>query len=309
MRGAQLFLQRNSVRCIVSAREFRCCSNGACTRPPLLPHYTQVMDTAAAAMEKVPLVHESDNEEDVEDQVKFPVVSADLPPLPPMTPASSIPASSPLLSPPSPGVPRQGRISILWDKFLDMAHGFFFSFCHALGAIFLRSLSTFMLVSGIIGGVMIQMLAFYYTGVLNPWVLLSCLFYAPSLCAIAVVREEMLKGGTSRSGIGATRDTKWVTMSYLTLLASASAVLIQPLWMHEENMISVKSTWTSIGGTAYFFYSLLISEVLFGASINVKEARDTDREDRLYGDGRSTLHGTYSSITVSNPKGSSSPYV
>lgn len=176
------------------------------------------------------------------------------------------------------GVETEGPPSI-FDRFLIRVHTFFNKFCHALGAFFLRGLSTLMLLTGIIASVILQMLAYYYTGVLNGWVFLACLLYAPTLGAVAVIREEMLLNGTSRTGAGP-RMSQFVTFAYLIITVAGIASLFQPVLLHGENQISVKSMWTAIGGTAFFYYCMLISEVLFATALNVRRAKEEDEEQR-----------------------------
>lgn len=114
---------------------------------------------------------------------------------------------------------------------------------------------------------------------LNPWVLLACLLYAPTLGAVAVIREEMLLNGLSRSGTGP-RMSQFVTFAYLILTVAGCASLFQPLVLHGENQISFKSMWVAIGGTAFFYYCMLISEVLFGASLNIRRSDMLSEEER-----------------------------
>lgn len=165
----------------------------------------------------------------------------------------------------------------LLDRIVDRVHAVFSVFCRALGYLFLRILSIIMLHCGIIGAGILQMLAFYYTGVLNSHVLFACLLYAPALCAISVIREEIVLNGTSRSGAGP-RITQEVAVAYLVLSIAGISSVLQPLFLHAENMISYKSMWTSIGATAFCYYCLLISEVLFASASNVQRSRDRDEE-------------------------------
>lgn len=223
------------------------------------------MEQAAAAMEKVPVPSSSDKADEVK-------------------PATE---STPLLPPPSSPLPEIVSIDAieiegppnLFDRFLLRVHAFFNRFCHALGAFFLRSLSTLMLLAGVVASVILQMLAYYYTGVLNPWVLVACLLYTPTLASVAVIREEMLLNGTRRTGAGP-RMSQFVTFAYLIITVAGVASLFQPVLLHGENQISVKSMWTAIGGTAFFYYCMLISEVLFATALNVRRAKEADEEER-----------------------------
>ncbi|PXF46862.1 hypothetical protein BWQ96_03391 [Gracilariopsis chorda] len=165
----------------------------------------------------------------------------------------------------------------LLDRILDRVHAVFSVLCRSLGYLFLRMLSIIMLHCGIIGAGVLQMLAFYYTGVLNSHVLLACLLYAPALCAISVIREEIVLNGTSHSGAGP-RITQEVAVAYLILSIAGISSVLHPLFMHAENMISYKSMWTSIGATTFYYYCLLISEVLFASASNVQRSRDREEE-------------------------------
>lgn len=225
------------------------------------------MEQAAAAMEKVPVPTASTDE-----------VSSEVKPATETTPlVASVPEEVAEYVEID-GVETVGPPNF-FDRFLIRVHTFFYKFCHALGALFLRGLSTLMLLAGIIVSVILQMLAYYYTGVLNGWVLLACLLYAPTLGAVAVIREEMLLNGISRTGAGP-RMSQFVTFAYLIITVAVVASLFQPVLLHGENQISVKSMWTAIGGTALFYYCMLISEVLFAAALNVRRAKEEDEEQR-----------------------------
>lgn len=227
------------------------------------------MEQAAAAMEKVPVPSQSTDA----DQVK-PTQTEETPLLPSAT--EELPEIVEIVE--IDGVETEGPPNI-FDRFLLRVHGFFYRFCHALGAFFLRALSTLMLLAGVIVSVVLQMLAYYYTGVLNGWVLLACLLYTPTLASVAVIREEMLLGGTSRTGTGP-KMSQFVTFGYLIITVAGVSSLFQPVLLHGENQISVKSMWTAIGGTAFFYYCMLISEVLFAAALNVRRAKEADEEER-----------------------------
>jgi hypothetical protein len=160
----------------------------------------------------------------------------------------------------------------------------FGSACHTFGAVFLRALSTFVLVFGLIGTVVLQMTAFYYLGVLNPHPLISTLLYVPSLAAFAVLRSELQKLGTSTvSAIGPPRESHPVTIAYLVMATVGCLSVVHPLWMRMFGYISAQSTWLALFGTALFYYSLLISEVLFASAINLSQARRMGKRGGLYG--------------------------
>jgi hypothetical protein len=156
--------------------------------------------------------------------------------------------------------------------------------CHTFGAVFMRALSTFVLLFGLVGTVVLQMTAFYYLGVLNPHPLISTLLYVPSLAAFAVLRSELQKLGTSTmSAIGPPRESHPVTIAYLVMATAGFLSLVHPLWMRTFGYISAQSTWLAISGTALFYYSLLISEVLFASAINLSQARKMGKRGGLYG--------------------------
>lgn len=233
---------------------------------PCAQHPCAMTEQAAAAMEKVPL---SEASEDTDEN-------------PTSNPNQSSIKPNNVVPPPDyaeiGAMPTEGSPN-LFDRFLFQVHKFFYRVCHMLGAFFLHVLSVAMLLAGIIAAVIVQVLAYYYTGVLNLWVLVACLLYAPTLGSVALIREEMLLHGTSRSGTGP-RMSQFVTFAYLVMTVSALASVFQPLVLHGENRISVKSFWTAIGGTALFYYCMLISEVLFAASLNLKKAKMEDEEQR-----------------------------
>ncbi|KAI0558206.1 hypothetical protein FGB62_228g07 [Gracilaria domingensis] len=163
------------------------------------------------------------------------------------------------------------------DRIMDRIHAMFLYFCHKLGYFFLSFLSFVMLHCGIVCAGVFQLLAFYYTGVLNLYVLTACLLYAPALFAISIIREEIVQNGTSRSGAGP-RLTHEVAFAYLILTVFGISSVLQPLFMHADNVISYKSMWISLGGTSMFYYCLLISEVLFASASNVHRARRREEE-------------------------------
>ena len=209
------------------------------------------MDKATSAMENVPLTG--------------------TPPVTPTPPDIASDTASNIGSVISDETPRALR------PFIKRVHGFFNGFCHLLGAFFLRFLSTIMLLTGIVVGVIVQMLAFYYTGVLNYNVIVATAFYAPALVAMALIRAEMLVNGTSRSGAGP-RMTPLVSIAYLLITLFSICSLVQPLALRADAVISSRSMWQSIAGTAFFYYCLLISEILFAAAYNVRKAKEADLE-------------------------------
>ncbi|CDF32601.1 unnamed protein product [Chondrus crispus] len=208
-------------------------------------------------------------------------------PVPPRSPASDAVTPSaettPLISPAPPladhpGAPDSAPSDAgIFDRFLTRVHAFFSRFCHSLGAFFLRALSTLMLLAGVVASVVVQMLAYYYTGVLNPWVFLACLLFAPTLAAVTVIRAELNFSGPSRSGAGP-RMSQYVTLAYLVITVFAVASLMQPVVMHGENKIPGKSMWTALGGVALFYYSMLVSEVLYAVALNIDRAKERDDE-------------------------------
>lgn len=231
-----------------------------------IQHPSSMTEQATAAMEKVPLTEAS--QENHENPTSNPTQSSNkrtnVAPSPDYAEIGVMPTEGP---------------SNMFERFLFRVHKFFYRFCHVLGAFFLHVLSVAMLLAGIVAAVIVQVLAYYYTGVLNVWVLVACLLYAPTLGCVALIREEMLLHGTSQSGIGP-RMSQFVTFAYLIMVISALASVFQPLLLHGENRISVKSFWTAIGGTSLFYYCMLISEVLFAASLNLKKAKIEDEEQR-----------------------------
>jgi hypothetical protein len=168
------------------------------------------------------------------------------------------------------------------ERMLDVAALFFARTCHVLGAVVLRAMSTVVLVTGILSAVVLQMTAFYYRGVLNPGPLIACLLYLPSLGALGVLREEMLRVGVSRSGLGPARTSHAVALSYIVMIVAAFGSLFHPLWMREENYISLRSLWIAWAGTASFYYGLLVSEVLYAAAMaNFLSGREDHEARRL----------------------------
>lgn len=160
------------------------------------------------------------------------------------------------------------------SRFLDAASRFFARACHSIGFIFLRVLSTFMLVTGLVGTVVLTLWAYYYLGVLNPHPLIATLLYIPSLIALSVLREEMLTFGTNdETGMGPSRESHAVAMSYISIMVASFFSLVHPIWMRSNNYIAARSMWTAIGATALFYYSLLMSEVLYASALNVRRSR------------------------------------
>lgn len=156
-----------------------------------------------------------------------------------------------------------------WTRVLDSIALFFSGFCHTLGAAFLRLLSTVVLVAGVGGAVALNIMGYYYLGVLNPHPLIATLLYLPTLAALALLREEMLKNGTSPSGMGASRDSHAAALGYVLMIFSGSLSVLHPLWMRGDNYISGRSMWTCIGATALFFFSLLFSSLAYASALNI----------------------------------------
>lgn len=228
------------------------------------------MEEATSAMERVPLLPSSDT------AAKQTAPKAEMNDEPPVIPE----ITSPVLYPASEvGSSVDDPTPSFLAPFVKRVQGVFQKFCHGLAALFLRLLSTLMLLSGIICSVILQLLAFYYTGVLNSYLLLAVLLYAPTLVAIAIIREEILLNGTSRSGT-APRMSTFVTLAYLALTVSCVASFLLPTIMRGENLISYKSMWLSIAATAFFYYSILVSEVMFAAALNVRREKENDEEQR-----------------------------
>jgi len=226
------------------------------------------MEEAAAAMEKVPLMQATNSTDATADATADTKDTTAAITPPPATETTYYAASTSSDN-------AQGPL----ERFLERLHRISSQFCHKLGGFFLRALSSVMLLVGIVAAVMVQTLAYYYTGVLNGGVLVACALYAPALAAMSVLREELLAVGSSVSGTGPYR-TRLVTLAYLVLSVCGFASLCQPLVMHGDGVISVKSMWTGIGGSVFFYYCLLISEVLFAAAHNVSAGRDEDAEGR-----------------------------
>lgn len=72
-----------------------------------------------------------------------------------------------------------------WGRILDSIALCFSGCCHTLGGAFLRVLSTVVLIAGIGGTVMLNVMGYYYLGVLNPHPLIATLLYIPSLAVRA----------------------------------------------------------------------------------------------------------------------------
>lgn len=158
------------------------------------------------------------------------------------------------------------------NRFLDAAAHFFARICQTTGAFVLRVLSFIVLVAGIIGAVMLQMLGYYYLGVLNVNPLLAVLFYLPTLASLALLREEIRKRGTSLSGLGPERGSRAAALAYMVIIAASAMSILHPIWLRGENVISARSLWTCIGGTAFLYLMLLFSELSFAAAQNLYRA-------------------------------------
>lgn len=149
---------------------------------------------------------------------------------------------------------------------------FFHWVCYTVGYYLLRLLSTLNLLGAILAGVSLQIIAYYYRGLINAGPLICAALYAPGLAAMAVVREAMLLYGRSQSGYSPQRN-RIVTLAYLAMTVSFVLVFAQPIVMRWTRMISSRSMWISVGGSALFYYSLLISEVLFASALSLDQAR------------------------------------
>lgn len=123
------------------------------------------------------------------------------------------------------------------------------------------------------------MLAFYDSGVLNGNILLSTILYAPTLASAAVIREQMLVNGTGRSGTGP-KMTPIVSLSYLVIALFLLASLAHPLILAASQIITNDSMWQSIAATAFFYYCILMSEILFAAAYNIQRAKQTQLIDQ-----------------------------
>lgn len=140
-----------------------------------------------------------------------------------------------------------------------------------------------MLVGSVLGAVLLHILAFYYMGVLNPHPLIAAIFYLPTFAALSLLREEMLKNGTSRSGMGASQDSHAVAVAYLMMLLSSFCSIVHPVWLRAENYISVRSMWTSIGATAWLYFGLLFSSLAYAAALNIYLSGGISRAERRAG--------------------------
>ena len=201
------------------------------------------MDSAKSAMERISLRHE------------------------PATPTPS-PANGLITPISSPG---------FMDRVLQGVHKFFYSLVSLTGSFILRFLSTFVLLTGILGAVGLQFYAYYFTGVLNGNVVIACILYAPALAAVGVLREETILNGTDQAGLSPVMTT-WVTMAYLIISLTMMGNLIQPLVLRMWNVISARDMGIAIGATVSFYYNLLVSEVLFSTALNLKRVITHDEE-------------------------------
>lgn len=165
----------------------------------------------------------------------------------------------------------------IFDRILQSVHKFFYTIVSLTGSFILRTLSTLVLLTGILVAVGLQFYAFYYTGVLNLNVVVACILYAPALAAVAVLREETILNGTNQAGLSPVMTT-WVTMAYLVISLSIMGSLIQPLVLRMWNIISARDMGVAIGGTICFYYNLLVSEVLFSTALNLKRVITHDEE-------------------------------
>lgn len=95
----------------------------------------------------------------------------------------------------------------------------------------------------------------------------------------------MLQNGTSPSGVGAAHGSHGVAIGYLTMIVSAVASVLHPLWLRGDNYISSRSMWTCVGATAWLFFMILFSSLAYASSLNMYRSgtalRD-DEEEALY---------------------------
>lgn len=161
------------------------------------------------------------------------------------------------------------QTSSFLNRFLDAAAHFFARVCQTTGAFVLRILSTIVLIVGIVGAVMLQILGYYYLGVLNINPLLATLFYLPTLGSLAILREEISKRGASTDGIGPERGSRAAAVAYMIMIGASFLSILQPIWLRGDNVISARSLWTCIGGTAFLYLMLLFSELTFVAAQNL----------------------------------------
>lgn len=198
-------------------------------------------------------------------------------PLPPPPPDYARAAAQSRHGPPL--APRRASRAA-WDPVLDACARFFATFCHTLGAAFLRALSTAVLVCGVVGAVVLHMVGYYYLGALNVHPLVAAALYLPALAALSLLREEVLEHGTSPSGAGPARVSHAVALAYLVLIASAAASVVQPVWLRGADRISARSMWTCVGATAWLYFSLLFSSLAHAAALNIFRAGRAGRAGR-----------------------------
>ncbi len=156
-----------------------------------------------------------------------------------------------------------------------------------IGYTMFRALSTLNLVAAVVCGVFAQVFAYYYRGALAIEPFIAALIYAPALGSMAVIRETLRSRGTSTSGFSPERSGR-VLIAYGFMLGSLIASISQPVLSRWTYGLSETSMWLAIGGSFFFFYCLLISEVLFAAAVNLKVsayARETEDlpEETTYG--------------------------
>lgn len=110
-----------------------------------------------------------------------------------------------------------------------------------------------------------------------------------------------MKNGTSESGMGASRDSHAVALSYMLMVFSASLSVLHPLWMRGDNNISGRSMWTCIGATALFYFALLFSSLAYSAALNIYTSGK--RNLRHARGGRSpSSSGEYVVVAVDDPR-------
>lgn len=142
---------------------------------------------------------------------------------------------------------------------------------HVAGYWLFRVLSTLNLIAAVLIGVYGQVFAYYYRGALCVAPLIATIFYALALGGMAILRENMLSNGTSRSGM-APAHSHTVLVAYFVILGSMVCSFVQPVLVRWTHGLSQFSMLGALCATALFFYCLLISEVLFAAAINLEHS-------------------------------------
>lgn len=148
---------------------------------------------------------------------------------------------------------------------------------HRVGYLLFRLLSTLNLLFAVCVGISAQIVAYYDQGALARQAALCAAFYAPALAGVAVLREAIAARGAADAGIGPPVDAA-VLRAYAAVALSATLALAQPVAVRWGGGLSRFAMWTSVAGSALFFYGLLVAEVLFVAAVNIKRGRDADAE-------------------------------